>query len=121
MNIKNKIFQAFSKGEKISAQDSFKMVSDGKAILVDVREQEEVDDGMASPAQWLPTSEIESQSEVYHKFLKSLSKDKPVIIYCAAGVRAGRFAITLQGMGFKTYNMGGFDSWESAGLPTKTP
>lgn len=107
------------KGDAISAQESSDMIERGEAVLIDVREKEETLTGMAEPALWLPTSDIEEKNENYSAFLSRLPKEKTIIIYCAAGVRAGRFAEELTAHGFQTRNMGGFFSWFNAGLPCK--
>jgi rhodanese-related sulfurtransferase len=96
-------------------------VKAGTAVIIDVREAEEVKDGKAEPAIWLATSEIKSQNEHFQKVLKDLDPKKEVIIYCAAGGRAGKFAKDLEAKGFKTSNMGGFSSWKNAGLPVVKP
>src|SRR4051812_33884421 len=124
MKLKNLFFKTFSKdakkGERISPQDAYAAVQGGKAVLLDVREEEELkEEGIASPALWLATSEIESQSPKAKKLVAELPRGKTVIVYCAAGVRAGRFADTLARQGFKTANLGGFDDWASAKLPVK--
>ena len=96
-------------------------VKAGTAVIIDVREAAEVKDGKAEPAIWLATSEIKSQNEHFQKVLQDLDPKKEVIIYCAAGGRAGKFAEVLEAKGFKTSNMGSFSSWKEAGLPVVKP
>ena len=50
----------FSKNA-ITPADAVKAVQSSTAILVDVREKEEVDQGMIQGAKWIPLSEISSQ------------------------------------------------------------
>lgn len=124
MSLKNALFRTFSKdarkGEHISAKDAFEAVKSGQAILVDVREEGELRQrGLAESAEWLATSEIEARSPKWQEFVARLPKDKQIIVYCAAGVRAGRFAEELLESGYHATNMGGFDDWLSAGLPVK--
>jgi rhodanese-related sulfurtransferase len=124
MNLKNRFFQAVSKdakqGEKITPQAAFEEVQAKSAVLLDVREENElVKEGIAETALWLPTSEIAAQSDRFKQFVAELPQSKKIIVYCAAGVRAGRFAGWLEGQGFRVANMGGFQSWAAAGLPVR--
>jgi rhodanese-related sulfurtransferase len=104
---------------KVSPADAAKMVKSGDAILLDVREAEEVKYGVAEPAKWVPTSDIEAQGGKYKDTLAHLDKSKEVIVYCASGGRAQAFAEKLEAMGYKTANMGGYDAWKKAGLPVR--
>lgn len=122
MNLKNSIYRALfkdaRKGLKMSPNEIFDEIKQGNAVLVDVREEDELlESGIAQYAKWLPTSEIAAQSGRFKDFVASLSKDKPVVTYCAAGVRSGRFAGILNEMGFQAVNIGGFDDWVDADLP----
>lgn len=105
----------------MTPHEAYGVLQNGFAVLVDVRESEEVKSGIATPAQWMPTSKIESQSVEWQEFVKKLSKDKQVIFYCAKGGRAGRVAALLAKEGFKTANMGGYADWAQAGLPVRKP
>ncbi len=123
-HIKNRLFRTFSKdaskGEPITAKSAFEEIEAGRAVLVDVREAEELmDGGIATPALWIATSEIRNQSQRAEKFIAALPLEKKIIIYCAAGVRAGQFAEKLSQMGFRAANLGGYSDWQSAKLPTK--
>ena len=123
MSIKNTLFQIFSKdarmGNRITAKKASEEIQNNEAILVDVREENEIKKGIAAPALWLATSEIENQTPHCHDFLSKLPRDKKIIVYCGAGVRAGRFIEQLNTLGFQTANMGGFSDWQVAGLPIK--
>lgn len=127
MSLKNTLVRTFSqtfskdakKGEKISPKIAFEEIQNQKAVLVDVREESEIKIGMADSALWLATSEIEKNTQNAKTFVERLPKDKKIIIYCGAGVRAGRFAEKLSKQGYITANMGGFDVWKAAGLPLK--
>ena len=107
--------------EKISARETKGLLVNDFAVLVDVREEDEVKDGMAADAQWMPMSKIEADDPAWVAFQKKLPKDKKIVLYCAVGGRAGRVAKMLSEKGFKTANMGGFASWVAAGLPVKKP
>jgi rhodanese-related sulfurtransferase len=89
------------------------------AVIVDVREEDEVKGGMAENAVWIPTSKIKANDPQWTSFLEKTSKDKKLVFYCAAGVRAGKIAAMAAEHGFRAANMGGYKDWVAAGLPTK--
>jgi rhodanese-related sulfurtransferase len=103
--------------EKIEAKAAAALVEKHEATLVDVREQDEVNAGMAKPAQWFPMSKMKDPAAL-KDFLAKLPKGK-VIFYCAVGGRAGRVAEQAKALGYDVANMGGFRDWQAAGLATK--
>jgi rhodanese-related sulfurtransferase len=93
-------------------------VQSGKAILLDVREEEElVAEGMAEGALWMPTSKMDADE--WRDFKKNLPKEKTIVVYCRSGARSGRVAALLSAEGFLTQNAGGLKDWKAAGLPIK--
>src|SRR5690349_14355708 len=68
-----------------------KSIADGKAVLVDVREQGEWDDGHLKDAKSLPLSKLKAGDEA----AKIIGKDKIVYCHCAAGVRSLKAADAL--------------------------
>jgi rhodanese-related sulfurtransferase len=108
------------KVESIEAKAAAELVAKGTATVVDVREQDEVEDGMAKPAQWFPMSKMEDPKAL-SEFLSKVPKKNKIIFYCAAGGRAGRVAQKAQALGYAVANMGGYESWVKAGLPTRKP
>jgi rhodanese-related sulfurtransferase len=96
-------------------------VKAGKAVLVDVRERNELDAGMAQGAHWYPTSSIKSDPDAYRRFLASLPADQTIVFYCASGVRSGKAAELASEQGRNAANLGGFKDWKGAGLPVATP
>jgi rhodanese-related sulfurtransferase len=106
---------------KISAKDASALIAKNKAVLVDVREAEETSGGVAQPAKLLPTSKINSDEKALKELLASVPKGTKVVFYCAAGGRAGRAAEKAAALGYEVANMGGYDDWVAAGLPTRKP
>jgi rhodanese-related sulfurtransferase len=107
---------------KISPAVAAQQVNAGKAILVDVRERNELDAGMAEGAHWFPTSKIKSDPEAYRQFIAELPQGQTLVFYCEAGGRAGKAAdIASDQLGRKAANLGGFRDWKAAGLPVATP
>jgi rhodanese-related sulfurtransferase len=105
--------------ESIAPKLAFEKVKSGKALLFDVREKEEVDLGMAEPAQWMALSQIQNNEKNLDDQFKKINKDKEIILYCRSGRRSSTAAVLIEKKGYKVFNMGGFTDWESANLPTK--
>jgi rhodanese-related sulfurtransferase len=104
----------------VAPQDALELVNAGKAVLVDVREEEELQEtGTAPQAQFMPTSFIEDCAPEWKAFVAALPKDKEIILFCRSGNRSGRVAMKLAQMGYQTSNMGGFEGWIKAGLSVK--
>lgn len=105
---------------KITPTDAAALVSSGAAVLVDVREPAEwQESGVATPAVLLSKSDFDAgRVGEWKSFLKA-NGDKPIIVYCRSGHRAGIVGAALAAEGHKVMNAGGFSDWESAGLPTR--
>jgi len=109
-----------AKVENITPKEAYGELTNSFGVLVDVRESDELSEtGLADGAVWIPTSKIKEGASEWTDFLKKTPKEKKLMFYCAAGVRAGRAASDASGHGFKAYNVGGFRDWKSAGLPIK--
>lgn len=104
---------------RVSVKEAATLVKNKKAVLVDVREENEAADGMAEPAQLVPLSDMNSNAPRWQDFIKKLDKNKEVVVYCRSGHRAGIVGEKLDGLGYKVRNMGGFSAWQSENLPTK--
>ena len=104
----------------LAPAEAAKLVADGKAVLVDVREPAEwAESGVAGPAVLLAKSEFDAGLKGDWKSYLAKTGGKEIILYCRSGHRAGVVAAALTAMGFKTANAGGFKDWQAAGLPTR--
>lgn len=116
-------FFAFNLFFKNTAQaDARKAYDDyinGKAVFIDVREKDEVDEGMIKGALWIPLSELKANPEATVSKVKELTKGKEIYVYCRSGNRSGKFINTLSEHGIKAINMGGFGDLVSEKLPTQ--
>ncbi len=93
------------------------MIADG-ALVVDVRDAVEVEQsGKVAGAVHIPRGMVEFRADPDSPYYeKSFAKDKPVILYCAAGGRAALSGQALKDMGYdEVYNMGGFADWAKSG------
>ncbi len=88
------------------------------AIVLDVREPDEYDQGALPDAIHIPRGHLESQVEG-----RLIDKDAPVVVYCAAGVRSAFAAKTMQELGYTDVVslVGGFGKWKDEGRAWKTP
>src|SRR5499433_448329 len=86
--------------------------------LLDVREDDEWQQGHLDRAIFLPRGFLEVKAD---KVLAD--KSQPIVVYCAGGVRSALAAKTLQDLGYaEVYSMrGGFNDWKNAGFPFVTP
>lgn len=94
-------------------------VKASEAVIIDVREVDEIKAGIIDQAIWLPTSEIQAKGPRFAEIMKTLPKDKPVYVYCASGVRSEKVADQLEAQGFKTANLGGYMELTAAGFTAK--
>ena len=88
------------------------------ATLIDVREASEWEQGHIEGARHISKSYIEQEIEG-----AAPDHDRPIILYCAGGVRSLFAAETLQDMGYADVASmsGGFQAWKSEGRPFSTP
>lgn len=80
-------------------------------LLLDVRDPAEWQQGHVPGARHIPYARLTDE-------LSGLPKDRPIICYCASGIRSSLAASVLQAAGFDARNLrGGFAAWQAAGLP----
>lgn len=71
-------------------------------IIVDVRTEEEYEEGHLKHALNIPYDEINENTK--------LDKDKVVLIYCKSGNRSSMAEDILINLGYKVHNLGAFDN-----------
>ncbi|MDQ0231172.1 rhodanese-like domain-containing protein [Metabacillus malikii] len=77
-----------------------KLENGEKLELIDVREEDEVEEGMIPEAKHIRMSEIPER-------LDELDKDKETIFICRSGGRSGNVCAYLQDKGYNVVNMTG--------------
>ena len=89
-----------------------------QATFLDVREQDEFEQGMIPGAVFIPRGHLESQVEN-----RIPDRDTPIVVYCAGGVRSAFAAKTLAELGYRDVvsMAGGFGRWKNEGRPWVTP
>jgi sulfur-carrier protein adenylyltransferase/sulfurtransferase len=88
------------------------------AVVLDVREPDEYEQGAIPGAVHIPRGTLESTVEN-----RITDKSAPVIIHCASGVRSAFAAKTLTDLGYQDVVSvrGGFNTWKDEGRPWSTP
>lgn len=105
--------------EKTTPAIANKMITENSAIIVDVREVSEQNQGRIKKSISLPMSIMDTNKLEFEKEIEHFPKDKTIIVYCHSGRRAGLVGAELEKKGFKVLNLGGFESWKSLGLPVE--
>jgi rhodanese-related sulfurtransferase len=86
------------------------LIRDGAVQLVDVRQPHEVEAGRLAGARHVELAELAAQAE-------TISRDTPVLFYCATGARSGMATSAFRQAGYEAYNLaGGIEAWEELGL-----
>ncbi len=95
--------------QQITAQEAKAMMDVGAgAVVLDVREQEEYDQGHIPGAVLLPVGEITQESAS----AAVPEKDTVVLVYCRSGNRSKAAASELVQLGYtQVYEFGGIQDW----------
>ena len=115
------IQEAFSEVPTITPEKA-KEEQDNGALIIDTREINELAlTGKVKNSIHIPRGLIEFQNkETNPNGIEGFTKDKKIILYCAAGSRAALAGKALKDIGFNdVYNLGGFSDWQSKGLPVE--
>jgi rhodanese-related sulfurtransferase len=98
----------------VSPSEGLELKNAGKAIIIDVREQDEISAGMVKDAKWLPLSKLPGGTE-------GLDKSKEMLLYCRSGMRSAKAGAILVEQGFRARNLGAYSKLVDAGYPTWVP
>jgi sulfur-carrier protein adenylyltransferase/sulfurtransferase len=104
--------------EEIDAAEGARLLeADDAPLFLDVREQDEWDEGMIPGALHIPRGNLESRIE------SRVDRDRPIVVYCAVGSRSAFAAKTLEELGYENVvNLaGGYTEWKRNGFPTAMP
>jgi rhodanese-related sulfurtransferase len=93
-----------------------RLAANPRALLIDVREDQEWEAGHASGAEHLGKGIIERDVEA-----RVPDRERELILYCGGGYRSALAADVLQRMGYRhVYSMaGGWKAWRAAGAPVE--
>ena len=95
--------------KKVEKAEFAKLMKKSGVQLIDVRTSREFSNGFIAGAK-----NIDYNGDSFEKQIKKLNKNKPVLVYCAAGGRSENAAELLKEWGFKeVYDLiGGYNSWK---------
>jgi rhodanese-related sulfurtransferase len=99
-------------GPSLSTLQATQMINTRRAQVVDVRTEEEFKRGSLPNAKNFPLSQLQDRAA-------ELKKDRPAIVICETGARAGSAAAQLRAAGIAEVFVlsGGLSAWRAAGLP----
>ncbi|WP_226042680.1 rhodanese-like domain-containing protein [Natrinema sp. DC36] len=103
--------------DEISAEEAINRHGDGEVVFVDVRDENELDDGLIPGTEHVPRGMIEFKADPtsnYHNL--AFDPDKQYVCYCAVGLRSAFVTDRLRRMGYDIVNLdGGIKAWRDAG------
>jgi molybdopterin/thiamine biosynthesis adenylyltransferase/rhodanese-related sulfurtransferase len=115
-NYRELLQQVRSEISEIDAGEARDRIESGEPVIVDVREQDEWDEGYIPGAVHVPRGHLESRIE-------RLAPDttRPVVVYCSAGNRSAFAAKTMTELGYEDVVSlaGGFTDWKRNGFPVQ--
>jgi molybdopterin/thiamine biosynthesis adenylyltransferase/rhodanese-related sulfurtransferase len=115
-NYRELLQQTRSEISEIDATHARERIESGEPVVLDVREQDEWDEGHIPGAVHIPRGHLESRIE-------RLAPDaaRPVVVYCSQGNRSVFAAKTLEELGYEDVVSlaGGFTDWKRNGFPVQ--
>ena len=108
--------------DRLTPEAAIPRHGDSNVVFIDVRDGKDIDNtGTIAGALRIPRGFIEfaaDDSSTFHH--PALTKDKYIMVVCAAGGMAALTGRTLREMGYPhVYNVGGFNAWKEAGGPVE--
>lgn len=116
-NFRELLTKAKSEIREVSTAEAEELRDKG-AVILDVREAEEFEQGAIPGAIFIPRGHLEGQVEG-----RIPDKDATVVVHCASGVRSAFAARTLGELGYSDVASlaGGFNKWKDEGRDWRTP
>ena len=101
-------------GATVSTQELVRLVNKDNAIVLDVRDRAEFDEGHIVDAVNIPYASLESRLDELNKY-----KERPVVIACKMGQHSGAAGTLLQKNGYSNVVRltGGYSEWRAQNLP----
>jgi sulfur-carrier protein adenylyltransferase/sulfurtransferase len=101
---------------EIDATDARALIDTEAPLVLDVREQDEWDEGHIPGAVHVPRGHLESRIE-----RAAPDPARPIVVYCSVGNRSAFAAKTLSELGYEEITSlgGGFTDWKRNGFPVQ--
>jgi sulfur-carrier protein adenylyltransferase/sulfurtransferase len=118
-NFRDLLSKVKSEIKEVTPEDVDERLRRGeKFLILDVREEEEVEHGILPGARHVTRGHLESRVEDV-----LTDKDAEVVVYCAGGVRSAFATKTLEELGYSNVSSmsGGFTRWKDLGLEYAMP
>lgn len=115
--IKLEMSRMTRKFKMVNTNEAVKIMNQDEAIIVDVREDKEIQGNIIKGAQHITLAQLSDR--MGHL---GTNKQVPVLVYCQRGNRSTSACQTITKAGFENVSAltGGIISWETANLPTVT-
>ena len=106
--------RAATAGSTLSVSQATRLQNDGDALFLDIRDNQQFKSGHLTDAKNIPLKSLSGKLSELSK-----QKEKPIIVYCEAGMRSGKACGILRKAGFIDLYVlsGGMAAWEKANLP----
>lgn len=108
---------AFNAYAGTDPKTAFEMSQQDEAVIIDVREKDELKSGKVKDAMWFPLSKVQSDKNWKDDFIK-LADGKKIFLYCRTGNRSGKVMNILKENKIDSENIGGFETLKNE-LPLK--
>ena len=101
-------------GRSVSAQELVNLVNREDAVVVDVRDRKEFEQGHIPHAVNIPYASLDSRMSELSDY-----KERPIVITCKMGQHAGQAGTSLRKQGFENVSRlsGGLAEWRNQNLP----
>lgn len=104
--------RALTAYSNVNVDEFMSLIADANVQLLDVRTQEEYDEGHIAGAMLVDVNDSAFVSQA----MNVLNKQRPVAVYCRSGRRSARAAGLLVEQGFTVTNLnGGVIAWQDSG------
>lgn len=100
--------------KEVTPMQAVQLINGEKALLLDLRENHEIESGTIHSARHVAASQFTDRMDQLGRY-----REKPLIVFCASGVRAPGICRLLAKSGFSRVHClkGGITAWQQAGMP----
>jgi len=98
--------------KEITINETSKLIQNKDVVLIDIREQNEFEQGSITGALFIPRGILEFKIS---EFSKLHNPETKLVLFCRSGNRSALAAVSLQNMGFKNVMsmIGGYETWKA--------